>query len=1043
MAAEGDAANVFGRAHSALQNVACGIALANAHSQIELHDLLAAIQHAWAGHGGNERPELARVLERHGIRPAAQPEPSLAASMVRLARDKGLRLPMAAAAQNLLREMGLDDGTLDSLLSPELVLELHKVLSSAPSREAVSQSKPSPAGPPEPAPIVEPLTHAQTKDAAARVRRQLERDFQDCGCLINPISAALLEISGTTDRRTSPLATYFFVGPSASGKSLAARCLGEALGHVDEQTQSGLVLEDGERPAQWDSKLFDLSSYTGENQSFGLVGLTAGYGEAKPGELTSFIREHPRAVIVLDHLDKAHPNTQNVLLQMFDTGVLTDRYGFFKGNDFKQESIAPPDVDVSQCIFVFIAGLDDALARNVGFFERLAPQPGQGKDALLDYLRKQRTDSYRGGGAPVYDAGLLSALGAGNLLLFPPLDESALRTLTRKGFVELAAQYQDTYSLRLEWTPNADLLIEASLLAHGAELDARKVSARGLRDLWLPDVDSALQNPQAQTDPRGPRLQIRFREGSLNELEPIKRRLGMMGVPAGAQTPDLVHCLRRHNRAVLFERELDRSRTPWVLTLQRPQMIIPQRAEDFQDRGALLTAVPSARFGDVRGHEVVKARLREILRLLKDPSALEQMRASPPSGMLLYGPPGTGKTLLAKALAGEADLPFMVANGVDVLDPAFTERLYERARHYAPSLVFLDEIDALGRRDHGGYIPAINSLLVQLDGFTGGASTVFTVAATNAIERIDPALVRPGRLGLLIEVPMLDREARRGFIERYRQLPGGEQLNVEALLDATAGLSGAELEAIRNEAACDLVRSGRATVDTAMLLDLVTTERYGPRARPLTAGQKRLTALHEAGHAVVARALFPKRRIEQISIVPRQRSLGMTVLNLEHEDRSNYTRDTVIRELAVMLAGRVAQQALSDSAVPDSGGSDDIHHATKLALLAASRWALQPDQVPLDYTLLGEDGQWRREPEVRAAAKDLLRDGESLARQTVSTSVGQIRQLAAQLMEEEIVRPAALDAPAAVNPAVTIDAARVDESAGTGQDNPPPLEVRT
>lgn len=858
------------------------------------------------------------------------------------------------------------------------------------------------------------------KRISQAVRIELERDFLDCAGLIPKISNALLECEAVDVKRTGPLATYLFIGPTATGKSVAVACMREALTQPRravfalEDPKADLVLEalglhptpaEGGSTAaveKWACKVFDLSAYTGHNQNFALVGLSAGYTDAKPGELTSFIRVHPRALIVMDHLDRAHPNTQTVLTEMFESGVLTDRYGFYTHNDFKQEAIAPPEVDVSQCIFVFTCSLDDEISRNDGFFDRYAAQPGQGTDTLLDYLRKQRSrfDSY----APAFDSGLLSALAAQTMLLFPPLREAQLKQLVKRNLEQMAQNFQRINQASLGFQANADLLVLASLLAHGADLDPRRVGARALRELWLPEIEEALQGVRPESA-RPEQVDIGFQSGTLDALEPILRRLGAPHTGQDDPAHDLTRCLRRRNRAVVFQRRIEKADGHWKLVLHTPQITIPQRAEDFLAKAALITEVPSVRFDDVQGHVVVKERLREILALLKHPERIEQLGAAAPSGMLLYGPPGTGKTLLAKALASEADLPFIAANGVDLLYPEFTEQLYARARHYAPSLVFLDEIDVLGSREHGGSSAAINALLTQIDGFGDKHGTVFTVAATNYLHRLDPALLRPGRLGLHIEVPLLDREARRGFIARFGKLPGGDTLDIDALVEATTGLSGAELQAIGNEAAYAIARDKHTTVSTTLLLDLINTERFGPRvARPLSAGEKQLTALHEAGHAVVAQALIPERRIEQISIVPRQRMLGVTVFSLEDEAPRIHTRAAVIHELAVMLAGRAAQRLLAQDAAIDSGAGDDIHRATELALMAAARWALDPDAAPLDYTCLGEGGQWRSDTTVRAGAEALLREAQHLAQQTVEAKKQDIQRLAARLVIEEVVR---------------------------------------
>ncbi|EQD37059.1 ATPase associated with various cellular activities, AAA-2 domain protein, partial [mine drainage metagenome] len=546
--------------------VARGIARANGHGTIELEDLKLAIRHTVDGKSSNAKALLQAVDLG-----SARRDMTLALTMAALGDTAVYQLPLSGQALKHLAQAGLREVNLDNLLEEpfrdQFRADYARMMPSRPAEAADDDgSHPHVEAPP-------PLTRAQVLDAATRVRTDLELAFLDPGQLIPRLAAALMETSAARSARKQPLATFFFVGPTATGKSFAAQHIAQTLaGEPGLQSSASAASQAGPQ-ATWVSKTFDLSSYTSENQSFGLVGLTQGYGDAKPGELTQWIREHPRSVIILDHLDKAHPNTQNVLLEMFDTGVLTDRYGFYKNNDYKQKRIASPEVDVSGCIFIFIAGMDGELARNVGFFERYARQPGQGKDTLLDYLRKQRTNAYRAADMPVYDAGLLSALGAFNLLLFPPLGEAELRALAGQGLEALQSQYAATFGIRLDWEANKELLVEASLLARGAEIDARKVAARALRDLWLPELDAYVLRQDPALINRA-QLHISFAPGTLQALEPIKQRLGMPLQPQPGG-PDLVQCLRRRNRAVVFERTLDTQASPWTLTVHTPQVVVP------------------------------------------------------------------------------------------------------------------------------------------------------------------------------------------------------------------------------------------------------------------------------------------------------------------------------------------------------------------------------------------------------------------------------------------------------------------------------------
>jgi ATP-dependent Zn protease len=298
--------------------------------------------------------------------------------------------------------------------------------------------------------------------------------------------------------------------------------------------------------------------------------------------------------------------------------------------------------------------------------------------------------------------------------------------------------------------------------------------------------------------------------------------------------------------------------------------------------------------------------------------------------------------MIAKALAHEAGLPFMATTGSELLNLAFLKTLFQRARKYAPSLVFIDEIDAIGSREAGGYDVVINQLLIELDGFdTSLSEPVFVVAATNLKDKLDPALIRAGRIDIHVEVPQLDRDARAHFVERYLALPHDGSLLRDTLLAQTSGMSGADLEQVRREAVLEMVRQDKSQVTQAMLLEQVNLQKYGPRSNTKRNDQHRaMTAYHEAGHAVMSMVLNPDVVIEQVTITARGDAGGFVSFEQNSEVNRRMTRQEFMDEICVLLAGRLAEQMKFGDDGISAGASSDLARATRLAEAAITQYGL-------------------------------------------------------------------------------------------------------
>ena len=357
-------------------------------------------------------------------------------------------------------------------------------------------------------------------------------------------------------------------------------------------------------------------------------------------------------------------------------------------------------------------------------------------------------------------------------------------------------------------------------------------------------------------------------------------------------------------------------------------------------------------FADVAGAEEEKEELREIVDFLRDPQRFTDMGARVPKGILLVGPPGTGKTLLAKAVAGEAGVPFLSISGSDFVElyvgvgASRVRDLFEQAKKDAPAIVFIDEIDAVGRRrgaglggGHDEREQTLNQLLVEMDGFAANEG-VIVLAATNRHDILDPALLRPGRFDRQVYVGYPDCKGREEVLKVHaRNKPLAEDVDLKEVAKATGGFVGADLENLLNEAALLATRRGDRFITKEHLHEATMKVIAGPekKSKVVTERAKRLTAFHEAGHALVIHALETPDPVHQITIIPRGGAGGMTI-SLPQEDRSYRSKQELEEDIAVCLGGRVAEQiVLGDIS---TGASSDLQRATRVARAMVTQYGM-------------------------------------------------------------------------------------------------------
>ena len=371
-------------------------------------------------------------------------------------------------------------------------------------------------------------------------------------------------------------------------------------------------------------------------------------------------------------------------------------------------------------------------------------------------------------------------------------------------------------------------------------------------------------------------------------------------------------------------------------------------------------------FEDVAGVEEAKEELSEVVEFLSNPKKFTRLGGRIPKGVLLVGPPGTGKTLLARAVAGEAGVPFFSISGSDFVEmfvgvgAARVRDLFIQGKKNAPCLIFIDEIDAVGRQrgaglggGHDEREQTLNQLLVEMDGFESNEGVIL-IAATNRPDVLDPALLRPGRFDRQVFVPNPDLNGRKKILEVHaRRVPLADDVDLEVIARGTPGFSGADLENLVNEAALYAARKEKEQVEMSDFEQAKDKVLMGKERRSmiLTEEERKITAYHEAGHTLVAKLLPKTDPVHKVSIVPRGRALGIT-MQLPTDDRHNYSKTYLENNLAVLMGGRVAEEIIFNEMT--TGAGNDIERATKMARRMVCEWGMSETLGPL---ALGENSQ--------------------------------------------------------------------------------------
>ena len=513
--------------------------------------------------------------------------------------------------------------------------------------------------------------------------------------------------------------------------------------------------------------------------------------------------------------------------------------------------------------------------------------------------------------------------------------------------------------------------------------------------------------------------------------------------------PDMVKTLREKNIRIAAKPEDD---SPWYFVLlvnwfpmlllvgvwvffMRQMQAGGGKAMSFgKSRARLLNENQiKVTFSDVAGVDEAKEELQEVIAFLKDPKKFTRLGGRIPKGCLLVGPPGTGKTLLARAIAGEAGVPFFSISGSDFVEmfvgvgASRVRDLFLQAKKQAPCIVFVDEIDAVGRQrgaglggGHDEREQTLNQLLVEMDGFEANDGVIL-IAATNRPDVLDPALLRPGRFDRRVVVPRPDIKGREGILHVHsRRVPLENDVDIRVLARGTPGFAGADLENLVNEAALLAARNDKDKVnmsDFELAKDKVMmgTER---KSMIISDEEKRNTAYHEAGHALVAVLLPGADPVHKVTIIPRGMALGLTQ-QLPIDERHSQDKQHLMNNVTILFGGRVAEELILDQLT--TGAGNDIERATELAHRMVCEWGMSEKLGPMTFgkkeeqIFLGRDFTQQQDysehtaVEIDREVRRIIQDGYNRAKEILTANLGLLHRVAKELLEKEVLDGAEID----------------------------------
>jgi cell division protease FtsH len=800
----------------------------------------------------------------------------------------------------------------------------------------------------------------------------------------------------------APKATYLFLGPPATGKTYLADLMTENI-------------------EQYKIVKFDMTQYHQQNGGE-LYGYPYGWKGYGVGQLTGFVHRNPKSIVVLDAFEKCDNIIQNNLLSIFEGGRMRDGCGWDKVTDepcnenaditYTEEN-ANYWVDFTESIFIITTSLGKELYLDNKFKDLVKEDHIQAESMILEAIRREtKRDSRSGGEQEAIVPELVSRFSQAHIVLFNKLDYFAYEKLATNAFNEYKERFNEHYGIEfVSGSANSfQNFLKVQILNFAPELDARRIKDKVSR-IFFDKITEYIMNSKKSVSS--------FKDIKISISKNCKLFLEESIDPLINETK-LVRELFRKSLTIEIDDEITHKEKTITYKVKSCRFKQITKIKDFSEDG-LVFDIPNISFDDIAGHHKAKDRLHEVINFFKEPKRLDSFDISPPKGMLLYGPPGTGKTMLAKAFAKEAELPFISITGLELLQANKTKQIFSKAKEYAPAIIFIDEIDSIGRREDGNSreIP-INKLLSEMDGFSNEKNeNVFVIAATNYKENIDEAIIRPGRIEIHIEINHLDKDARKYFLDRtINHKPTSGKFDMKKLLMYTAGFTGAQLELIEKEASFHCLRSGIPSIDQEILIEQINKIKYGEKLTYLSPEQMfEETAIYEAGRAVISKILMPHINIEHISLTPKANNEHFVAHNYD-DIQDNMTIKDFKDRICVSLAGRTAQMKhFGEVDGLDTGASNDLQQATRDAYKAIAHYGMDKSVGFINIngvmdakgdTVSTKDTK-HFHSKIDTALENWIDEGEKNVKALVEKNWSVIEKLAKGLLENEIIYEEELD----------------------------------
>ena len=814
---------------------------------------------------------------------------------------------------------------------------------------------------------------------------------------INTVSNSMK--NDISENKKAPKATYLFLGSPATGKTFLAELMSKNI-------------------PKYKIMQFDMTQYHQQNGGE-LYGYPNGWKGFGVGQLTGFVHRNPKAIIVLDAFEKCDTTIQSNLLSIFEGGKMRDGCGWDKVTD--EPCSEDPDinytdenanyvVDFTETIFIITTSLGKELYLDSRFKDLVKQDFIQAESMILEAIRReQKRDSRSGGMQQAIIPELVSRFSQANICLFNKLNYDAYAKIAEEGFLKYKDRFQKKYEIAFVRANNFQNFLKMQILNFAPELDARRIKDKVSTTFFNRITEYVMDSGKSINEFSEIKVSIskecatflNDRVNPLIEDETLVKELFRKNV-----TLDIDDIISDKNGIITYK----------VRSCKFKQIT---RIKDFSEDG-LVFDIPNISFDNIAGHHKAKQRLYEVINFFKEPKLLDSFHIAPPKGMLLYGPPGTGKTMLAKAFAKEAELPFISMTGLELLDPAKTKQVFAKAKEYAPAIIFIDEIDTIGKRGEGsGREVPINKLLSEMDGFSDNkGENIFVIAATNFKDNIDSAIIRPGRVEIHIEINNLDKDARQYFLDQIiEKKPTSGAFDMNKLLMYTAGFTGAQLELLGKEASFYCLRHALPAITQEILIDQANMIKYGEKQSYLSPEEMfEETAIYETGRAVISKILMPHVHIEHISLTPKDNNEHFTSHNYK-DVQDNMTVKDFKDRICVSLAGRTAQMKLFGEEGMDSGAANDLQQATRDAYKAIAHYGMDKEVGYIningvmdakEHSVSSKDTKHYHE-KIDTALEKWMIEGEKSVTDLVNKHWKTIESLSKLLLEKEIIYADELD----------------------------------